>query len=128
MDMYIKNMVAMSPQEIEIWQKSRQPDAPTEILKGDFYYKYIPKTGTQEADVSYPVLNTGGRPPTIRQAWRGEGRVEFHKATWEQLPTMQHVINRLAELEIKEYRGGIVLDTTGESAEIPGQNPFHILR
>jgi len=128
LDIYIKDMTAMSPKEIEVWQKSRQPDAPEGVLSGDFYHKYIPKTGTQEADVSYVVLNTGGRPPVIRQAWRGEGRVEFHKATWKQLPTMQHVINKLAELEIKEYHGGIVTDTTGESAEVPGQNPFHILR
>ena len=118
----------MSTDEIAAWQKSRKPEAEEGVPSGDFYYKYIPKTGSQEADVSYPVLNTGGRPPTIRQAWRGDGRVEFHRATWEQLPTMEHVINKLADLEIKEYRGGFITDTTDESAEIPGQNPFHIMQ
>lgn len=44
---------------------------------------------------------------------RGTGRVEFVRSTWEQLPTMFHIVNALNELPIVRMLGGSVSETVG---------------
>ena len=34
--------------------------------------------------------------------------MEFNKATWEDLPTTCHIVDIVAELDIKEYRGASI--------------------
>jgi len=66
------------------------------------YYKYIPRTGSwAEADAAYATCS----PPAnyevkVLQTWEGAGSVAFHEATWEQLPTLVHIVNPLAALPV----------------------------
>ena len=45
--------------------------------------------------------------------WRGEGKVQFHEATWEDLPTMFRIVNVFHNLEILEYRGAVMSKSVG---------------
>ena len=39
--------------------------------------------------------------------------MNFTRARWEDLPTLVHITNALEALEIKEYRGGSLLEAVG---------------
>ncbi|SED97628.1 hypothetical protein SAMN05443249_6095, partial [Beijerinckia sp. 28-YEA-48] len=43
----------------------------------------------------------------------GKGCVEFVRSAWEQLPTMFHIINALADLPVIEQRGATLAETRG---------------
>jgi hypothetical protein len=45
--------------------------------------------------------------------WKGVGTLRMRRATWEELPTLFHIVNALEALEIEEYRGAEVLKTVG---------------
>ena len=45
--------------------------------------------------------------------WLGEGRVKFYAPRWEDMPTQAHIVNRLHELELVEYRGAMILESVG---------------
>jgi len=49
----------------------------------------------------------------VQKAWRGDGMVEFRPATWEDLPTFFPIVNAFHDLEIKEYRGAMMVKTVG---------------
>ena len=96
--------------------KDVQPSAlPVPRSGGRLHYKYIPRTGAPgEADVAYATFT----PPTgynvkILSAAQGRGTVQFHRSTWEELPTMAHIVNALAELPQLEMRGATLLETRG---------------
>jgi hypothetical protein len=83
---------------------------------GLIWYKYIPKTGLWgTAEASYVTLTPmkSGGPPTRQEGWKGEGKVQFHRATWEDMPTEHMIVNAFCDLVIKEYRGAYVLKTEG---------------
>jgi hypothetical protein len=68
------------------------------------YYKYIPRTGEWgAADAEYvtysPPSNYEAKP---LESWSGTGSVRFNPSTWEDLPTMAHIVNRLAALPCHE--------------------------
>ncbi|MFC1937783.1 hypothetical protein ACFLWY_04435, partial [Chloroflexota bacterium] len=72
------------------------------------------KTGEWgEAEVAYATLTPPPNYVETREVWRGEGTVQFHKATWQDLPTQVRVVNGLQALEIKEYRGAMMVKTVG---------------
>lgn len=77
------------------------------------YYKYVPRTspgGSEGADVS--CVTTGAPKGSAAtniimddfdyRRWTGKGNVQWHKATWEQLPVSAHVVNGIADLDILE--------------------------
>ena len=78
-------------------------------LTGTLHYKYMPRTGEWGvADVAYAVLTPASAPNrVVKEHWRGEGTVQFHKARWEDLPTQYNIVNAFHELEVKEWRGRI---------------------
>jgi len=80
---------------------------PTTPNDGILHFKYIPMTGGWgRHDVAYAVLTPADTPnKVIRKYQQGDGTVQFHRATWEQMPTQCSIVNALADLEIKEYRG-----------------------
>jgi hypothetical protein len=83
--------------------------------EGTLHFKYLPKTGEWgRAEVGYITFtpDSGGHGRTV-EAWRGNGRVEFTRTTWEDMPTQFHIVNGLRELEVKEYLGGWVLKRVG---------------
>ena len=91
------------------------PAAPNRTTDGTLHYKYMPRTGEWGTpDVSYAVLTPAGTPNrVVKERWQGEGTVQFHKAAWEDLPTMFHIVNAFHDLEIMAYRGASVVKTVG---------------
>lgn len=83
---------------------------------GLLHYKYIPRTGVPGvADAEYPVLT----PPTgshlaIEQAMTAQGAAcRFRRSSWEELPTLVHIVNPLAELSLGECVEATLLRTRG---------------
>ncbi|MBU6206330.1 MAG: acetoacetate decarboxylase family protein [Alphaproteobacteria bacterium] len=77
------------------------------------YYKYMPRTspnGVEGADVSY--VTTGAPKGTAAanilmdefayRRWTGRGSLNWHKATFEQLPLTFKIVNTVADLDILE--------------------------
>ncbi|MFC1937782.1 acetoacetate decarboxylase family protein [Chloroflexota bacterium] len=106
-DLTIKNLKQLSPEEVAELKSKRKSD-------GILHYKYIVKTGEWgEAEVAYATLTPPLKYVETREVWRGEGTVQFHKATWQDLPTQVRIVNGLQALEIKEYRGAMMVKTVG---------------
>jgi len=108
MDLKIKNIKQLTPEEVTALTSSPKGD-------GTLHYKYMPRTGEWgKSDVSYVALTPSGNTnAVVKEMWRGEGTVEFHEATWEDLPTMCNVVNAVRALEIKEYRGAMITKSVG---------------
>jgi len=111
LDMRLTEMEEVSPMESAPSADSQ----PENVLKGTLHYKYIPKTGEWgEADVAYAVLSPWHAPLSPpAKVWRGKGKVEFHRARWEDLPTQYMIVNAFQELEIREYRGASIEQSVG---------------
>jgi hypothetical protein len=109
---------------------------PVDTLKdGKLLYKYMPKTEDWgQADASYPVLSVAGHYNVgvkIVERKVGNGTVQFHKAEWEDLPTLYQAVNTIAALEIREYVGAsktVVVGTSPVFARVGGANPARILK
>lgn len=87
--------------------------APSE---GTLHYKYIPKTGCPgEADVEYAALTSGNWPniklDLIKQA--ETATLTFNPGTWEQLPTLVHIVNTLSELTLGECTQAMMTKSHG---------------
>ena len=88
--------------------------------QGMLSYKYIPKTGDWgEADVEYVTLSP--RKPmrekmTIERFEVGQGSFQFWKSSWEDLPTLYHIVNAFAELENHGFQGAHLVETVGGSS------------
>ncbi|MBM3236743.1 hypothetical protein FJZ31_10660 [Candidatus Poribacteria bacterium] len=107
MDLKLKNMRQLSPEELKTSASKKAGD-------GILQYKYIPRTGDWgTADVSHAVLTPSDTNEVVTERWTGEGTVEFHQATWKDLPTMFHIVNAFHALEIKEYRGATMVKAVG---------------
>lgn len=111
LDLELRNMTQVDPEELPS-PASGQTDGK---LTGTLHYKYIPRTEDWgDADAAYAVLTPAETPNrVVKEMWRGEGTVEFHKARWEDMPTQYTIVNAFAELEIKEYRGASITKTVG---------------
>ncbi len=109
MDLRLANMVAV---EEPAAGPAASPDDGS--LTGTLHYKYVPKTGDWgEADAAYAVLSPANPPVSEAQRWQGEGSVTFQRARWEDLPTQYMVVNALAELKVKEFRGASIEHSVG---------------
>ena len=84
---------------------------------GTFHYKYMPRTNIPgEADAHYVVLapddTPNGKLDRVRLA--NNASAQFQPSTFEQLPTLVHIINALSAIELGEcveaniinYHGG----------------------
>jgi len=108
MNLKTMSMERLPPEEASVFARMGAGD-------GILHYKYMPRTGEWGSpDASYVTLTPADTPNrVVKEAWRGEGTVQFHKATWEDLPTMFHIVNAFHELEIKEWRGSTMVKTVG---------------
>jgi Acetoacetate decarboxylase (ADC) len=91
------------------------------------YYKYLPRTGYGGRcgeDVAYvttslPPPETAGDASPIQlgdcqfKKWSAQGRIRWHRATFEQLPTTFHIINTLAEIEVIDYVRAEMVEFSG---------------
>ncbi|UCD59274.1 MAG: acetoacetate decarboxylase family protein [Candidatus Hydrogenedentota bacterium] len=110
LDLNIGNLIQLSPQELE----EHKEQAGKQRNDGVIHYKYMPRTGSlKEPDASYATIRPSPGLGYLREMWRGEGTLEFHEATWEDLPTMVDVVNTLYNLEKVEYRGACVTKSVG---------------
>lgn len=79
------------------------------------HYKYMPRTGTRdEPDVAYVTLNPPENPyVTVKKKMVGSGRFAFTRSSWEQLPTLYHVVNAFADLPIQAFLGATITWSVG---------------
>jgi hypothetical protein len=108
MDLRIRNLKQLSSEEVTALLKKQSGD-------GTLHYKYMPRTGEWgEPDTSYVTITPSATPNrVVKEMWRSEGTVQFHEATWEDLPTMFTIVNILHNLEIQEYRGAMMVKSAG---------------
>ena len=84
--------------------------------EGLLHYKYIPKTGCPgEADVAYAALTPTATPNAkidlIKQA--ETATLVFNSGTWEQLPTLIHIVTILNKLNLGECTRASLTNTRG---------------
>ena len=95
------------------WPPSKVKGTPSE---GTMNYKYIPKTCVLgEADVEYAVLLPNDWPNvTFEKAQvAADAQINFRQSTWEELPTLVHIVNTLADLNLGECVSAVVVKTHG---------------
>jgi hypothetical protein len=114
LDINVHNIRALTPAELEEKAKNEPPNA------GLICHKFILKTGSSpeiQTDADYLTISTnqGAKLPTYTEVLTGKADLRFMKATWEQLPTMVHIVNKLAALEIKEVYDATIASCTGGS-------------
>jgi hypothetical protein len=110
LDIGLSGLRAMSDEEL----KARSEKQPKSV--GLICHKYIVRTGSPgQADADYLTLSTdeGAVQPTYREFLTGIADIRFFKATWEQLPTMTHIVAKLADLEVKRIVDVIVTTQAG---------------
>ena len=83
---------------------------------GTLHYKYIPKTSAPgEADVEYAVLTPAAWPnmkiDNVMLAESASGH--FRQSTWEELPTLVHIVNTLSELTLGDCIGATLMKSHG---------------
>lgn len=108
LDLKLWNMKKQTLEEVAKSSRRQRND-------GTLHYKYMPRTGEWGTpDIKYAVLTPSGNSNSVvKEVWRGEGSVQFHKATWEDLPTQFNIVNAIHGLEIKEYRGASIVKSVG---------------
>ena len=92
-------------------------------MEGTLMLKYVPRTGTWgEADICQvsftPALTPGLTVETHKAA---KGSVTFHRAAWQDLPTMYHIVNGLAGLPVISSRGAMIATTLGGKSYLDQQ-------
>jgi hypothetical protein len=95
----------------ELRECSSPPGARQPVL----HYKYIPRTGVPgEADVACATMTPAANPDlTVLRRFTGSGSVHFEKSTWEQLPTLFHIVNALADLPLDRCLGATLTLSCG---------------
>jgi hypothetical protein len=86
------------------------------LSEGILHYKYIPRTGCPgEVDAEYAVLTPAKWPNMkLNMTMQAEtASLNFNRGTWEQLPTLVHIINTLSELTLGECTQAIMTKTLG---------------
>ena len=108
LDMHLINLRELSRDEIEARADGAASD-------GALHYKYMPRTGDWgSADIAYPVLTPATNSnQRILEQHVGAGRIAFHRARWEDMPTQYNIVNAFADLEILEYRSASLTKTVG---------------
>jgi hypothetical protein len=101
------------------------PSTTTGALSGEadagiLAYKYIPKTGRENKNVAaeeYAIFDAFAKAvPTPRPQkvyTTKKASIQIDPLDWEQLPTLHHVISRLAEVPVFEIVGAKVVEGTG---------------
>lgn len=91
------------------------PRPPTSDFAGVLHHRYFPGVSTgASADIEQMVLTpAAGVQTKYDRVLRGRGRVEFVHSEWEQLPTMFHIVNKLNELPVLEWRGASIIESRG---------------
>lgn len=91
------------------------PHAPQPGFSGVLHHRYLPAISDgAETEVEQMVLTpAGGATIAYDRVRRGKGTVEFVRSAWEELPTMYHIVNKLADLPVREWRGASIIESRG---------------
>lgn len=83
--------------------------------RGTLCYKYMPRTGEWgKADALYVTLTPLNDPnKKVTESWTADGSFKFHKATWEDLPTLYNIVNVFNSLKVTEWMGATIIRTVG---------------
>jgi hypothetical protein len=104
----LSNSKSPSPEELQ-----QMMNAP--LGDGLLHYKYVPSTGEpwKEADAAYATLTPfeteDGIEVTIKEVQLGEGRLQLNRPSWEQMPTQNHIVETLCDLENLQYLPAYVM-------------------
>lgn len=96
--------------------KCQMPSGPS------YHQNYLPRIGaTGEHALVQTILTSPGQGAlqTV-ESLGGQGRVTFHRATWDQLPTLAHIVNGLADLKLGSCTGAGYVRTKG-ATDLRGQ-------
>ena len=83
---------------------------------GTLHYKYIPKTGAPGvADVEYAVLTPADWSNVVVEQTHSARSTQCHfrHSTWEELPTLVHIVNTLSALTLGDCIAATVMRTHG---------------
>ena len=108
LDLYVSDLRQQSADEIEAVAQNQSS-------AGILHYKYMPRTGEWGmADIAYATLTPAAAPNRrVLERHVGAGRLQFHQARWEDMPTQYNIVNAFAALPIREYRGASLTRTIG---------------
>lgn len=88
--------------------------------EGILVHRYIPSTGKDQkgiAEADYAVIDrfdAANPKPTVEKVWKAErAEFEIQGRGWEELPTLQHIVGRLAEVPVYEILEGRVVEGRG---------------
>jgi len=70
------------------------------------HYKYLPRTGSPGyADAAYATMTPADNPMIVVESrLEGSGSMSFRRSSWEQLPTLFHIVNQLADIPLGPLR------------------------
>lgn len=95
--------------EMELTDIATAPDLPAREGDGLLHYRYVPAIGRPGvADFEGPTLSPPSPHVELLDHKTARGQVRFIHSAWEDLPTLVHIVNALAELPIIEYRGATI--------------------
>jgi acetoacetate decarboxylase len=100
-DMKLTDVRAASAEEIAAAQEEQKGE------DNPMHWRYMPNVGGFGAALSEPTISP--LESVVKEAYVGEGRVDWNHVTWEQNPTQFHIVNALANLPILEYRPAIIM-------------------
>lgn len=89
---------------------------PSPPSAGLLHYKYMPRTGEGgEPDACYATFTpaAGTNLSVKRAAIADVASCRFKRSSWEDLPTLAHIVNALAELSIGKCIAASVVDAQG---------------
>ena len=109
------------------WENLQEVDPATESGKisgedddGILVYRYIPQVGREnkgKAESEYPVFvpyKEDMPQPKTQRLWKAQkASFKIDALDWDALPTLHHVIDRLAEIPVYEVIGGKVVEGVG---------------
>lgn len=106
---------------------SRVDTAPT-VPRSRLHYKYMPATGRWDVpDIAYPVLTPAANPTAeVIAKWEGRGEIEIVRSSFEQLPTLFHIVNTMAALIRAKGAISTVLTITRGGKDLSDQRPIQI--
>lgn len=86
---------------------------------GTLHYAYMPPMGQDGSHEGRTRVMLSPAPPAtpsrIVAYETGEARLDFIRSSFQQMPTMFHIVNALADLPMLEMRGGFTLRGLGKS-------------
>jgi acetoacetate decarboxylase len=98
---------------LELHDLEAAPVDPPTMTAVVLNYKYVPRTQHWgEADAEYVTMSPA-RPLDVVSAQRGRAEFRFVRAGFKQLPTLFHIVNRLADLPVLEVLGGSLTAING---------------